>query len=149
MFKSYRWQEQQYSIITDPQKMDIDAIHSYLTRSSWAAGIDRETVHIAVNNSLSFGLFAEKKQIGFARVITDGATFGYLCDVYILEEWQRQKLSRLLMACVLEHPGLQRLRRIMLVTSTAPWLYEKMGFSPVNNENFVWQIVRPDVYQKP
>lgn len=135
------------SITTDPQKMDIIAIHQFLTRSTWAAGISLETVQLSVTHSLCFGLFKDDKQIGFARLITDYTTFGYLCDVYIIEEWRNHKLSRWLVECCQQHPITQRLRRIMLVTSTASWLYEKVGYHPVNRENFVWQIIRPDIYK--
>ncbi|NHB90299.1 GNAT family N-acetyltransferase [Photorhabdus tasmaniensis] len=145
----HTWQYQNYNITTNSEQFDIKAIHSYLTRSTWAEGIDIDTVRQSICNSLCFGLFDSNKQIGFARVVTDSTTFGYLCDVYVLEEWQQLKLGRWLMECCQSHPVMTRLRRIMLVTSTAPWLYEKMGYTPVNRENFVWQIVRPDVYRQP
>ncbi|WP_323839570.1 GNAT family N-acetyltransferase [Photorhabdus africana] len=148
MEEIHTWHYQQYHITTDLMLLDIDAIHQYLTHSTWAEGIDIDTVRKSVCNSLCFGLFNGDKQIGFARIITDGITFGYLCDVYVLEEWQQQKLGRWLMECCQSHPVMKRLRRIMLVTSTAPWLYEKMGYSPVNRENFVWQISRPDIYRQ-
>jgi len=145
----HTWKYQNYDITTNTEKFDIEAIHSYLTRSTWAEGIDIETVRLSIYSSLCFGLFDGNKQIGFARVVTDFATFGYLCDVFVLEEWQQLKLGRWLMKCCLSHPVMTRLRRIMLVTSTAPWLYEKMGYEPVNRENFVWQIVRSNIYSKP
>lgn len=137
-----------YIVTTDPAKMDITAIHQFLTQSSWAEGINLETVELSIRNSLCFGLFVGKQQIGFARLVTDWATFGYLCDVYVLEEWRHKKLSRWLIDCCQQHPVVQSLRRIMLVTSSASWLYEKVGFSAVNKDNFVWQIVRPDIYHK-
>lgn len=145
----HTWQYQNYNITTNSERFDIEAIHSYLTRSTWAEGIDIDTVRLSICNSLCFGLFDGDKQIGFARVVTDCVTFGYLCDVYVLEEWQQLKLGRWLMKCCQSHPVMTRLRRIMLVTSTAPWLYETMGYEPVNRENFVWQIIRSDVYLKP
>jgi predicted N-acetyltransferase YhbS len=80
--------------------------------------------------------------------VTDYATFGYLCDVFVTPEFERQGLARWLMECSLEHPVLQRLRRIMLVTNSAPWLYQKVGYQPINEENFAWHIVRPDIYQR-
>ncbi|AVT60672.1 GNAT family N-acetyltransferase [Pectobacterium versatile] len=141
------WRNQKFVVTTNNDLLDIDAIHCYLTRSSWATGIDIDTVQESLANSLNFGLFTESKQIGLARVVTDFATFGYLCDVYVLEEYQQQKLGSWLMECCLDHPVLKRLRRIMLLTSTAPWLYEKAGYSPVNKENYVWAITRPDMYQ--
>ncbi|WP_420912704.1 GNAT family N-acetyltransferase [Chimaeribacter arupi] len=135
-----------YRISTDPAQLDITAIHAFLTRSSWAAGIDRGTVQQSVAHSLNFGLYHGETQIGFARLVTDYATFGYLCDVYVLEAYQQAGLGRWLMACCQAHPLWNRLRRVMLVTSTAPWLYEKLGYTPVNRENFVWQQVQPDIY---
>ncbi|WP_353168752.1 GNAT family N-acetyltransferase [Providencia sp.] len=148
MKKIYQWTRQNYRITTDTDDFDIPSIHQYLVRSSWAKGIDLETVTQSISHSLSFSLFYDNKQIGFARVVTDWATFGYLCDVYILEEYQRQKLGLWLMECCHSHPLMMRLRRLMLVTSTAPWLYEKVGYNPINREDFVWEIVRPDIYQK-
>lgn len=144
----HQWIQHNYRITTDQGDFDLSAIHQYLTRSTWAKGIDLETVTQSISNSLSFALFHDNKQIGFARIITDWATFGYLCDVYILEEYQGEKLGRWLMECCHSHPLMKRLRRTMLVTSTAPWLYEKIGYTPINRENFVWEIARPDIYQK-
>jgi len=148
MVQIYNWQQQPYLITTDAAALDIEAIHQYLTRSSWAAGISLELVRESISHSLNFGLFDGEQQIGFARVVTDYTTFGYLCDVYVLESHQQQKLGRWLVECCQAHPTLARLRRIMLVTSTAPWLYEKLGYQAVNKENFVWQITRPDIYRE-
>ncbi|WP_086112216.1 GNAT family N-acetyltransferase [Xenorhabdus beddingii] len=145
MEKHFHWQKENYRVSTDKSLLDITAIHQFLTRSHWAEGIDLETVTTSIENSLTFGLYKEKIQIGFARLVTDFATFGYLCDVYVLEEYQKKQLGSWLMICCQSHPIMQKLRRIMLVTSTAPWLYEKSGYSPVNRENFVWQIVRPNL----
>ncbi len=85
---SHDWHYQNYRITTSTDQMDIKAIHRYLTTSSWAEGIDIETVKISVENSLCFALFDDYCQIGFARIVTDLATFGYLCDVYVLDEWR-------------------------------------------------------------
>ena len=143
------WHLGSFSISTDAARLDIAAIHAYLTRSSWAEGIDIETVRTAVANSLNFGVYDGGQQIGFARLATDFATFGYLCDVYVLEAYQQQGLGRWLIQCCQAHPLLARLRKIMLVTTTAPWLYQKFGYEPVNRENYVWQIARPDIYKQP
>ncbi|MBF7687681.1 GNAT family N-acetyltransferase [Acinetobacter rathckeae] len=148
MKKVYTWQSNQYTITTNHNVFDLPAIHNYLTQSSWAKGISFETVSKSISNSLCFGLFYDHKQIGFARVITDEATFGYICDVYILENWQQQKLGQWLMACCHAHPTISRLRRIMLVTSTAPNFYKKIGYTPINTENFVWQTFRPNIYKE-
>lgn len=144
----YEWRNNPYLISTDKEKSDQKAIHEYLTRSTWAAGIDINTVAVSIQNSLTFGVYDGASQIGFARLITDYATFAYLCDVYILEEYQGKGLSRWLMASVHDHPVFIKLRRILLCTTTAPWLYEKFGYEPVNRENYIWSINRPDIYTR-
>ncbi|MDX7986055.1 GNAT family N-acetyltransferase [Xenorhabdus sp. 12] len=149
MQEIFCWVKEEYQVSTDKSLLNITAIHQFLTYASgWADGIDHETVKRSIENSLTFGLYKDKVQIGFARFVTDFATFGYLCDVYVLEEYQKQKLGRWLIECCQAHPVIQRLRRIMLVTSTAPWLYEKFGYAPVGAEHYVWQIVRPDIYKQ-
>lgn len=114
------WHKDDYRITTDKSQMDIEAIHRYLTRSSWAAGIDYATVALSVENSLNFGLFHHHQQIGFARFITDSATFAYLCDVYVLEEYQGSGLGGWLIECCQSHSVINTLRRLLLFTSTAP-----------------------------
>ncbi len=136
-----------FTVTTDPAFFQIAAIREYLSQSSWAPGIDEETVRISVQNSLCFGLLDGADQIGFARLVTDYATFGYLCDVYVLEKYQKTGLGRWLIECCHAHPIMSRLRRIMLVTDSAPWLYQKLGYTPLNRPDFVWQINRPDIYQ--
>ncbi|WP_312227196.1 GNAT family N-acetyltransferase [Pseudescherichia sp.] len=135
-----------FCVTTDKRRLDISAIQNYLTQSSWAPGIDVATVKLSIEHSLCFGLFDGERQIGFARLVTDYATFGYLCDVYVLLDYQSQGLGRWLVECCQAHPLMSRLRRIMLVTDSAPWLYEKLGYQPLNRTNFVWQINRPDIY---
>ncbi|MBH2708417.1 GNAT family N-acetyltransferase [Serratia marcescens] len=142
------WRRADYLVSTEPSLLDIDAIHAFLTRSSWAEGIDKETVRQSLSHSLCFGLYHGTRQIGFARLVTDYATFGYLCDVYVLEAHQKGGLGLWLAECCQAHPLMATLRRIMLVTSTAPWLYEKVGYSAINCPNFVWQIARPDIYRR-
>lgn len=143
------FRKDRYTVTTDPAFFQIDAIHGFLSQSSWAPGIDAETVSLSIENSLCFGLLDGSEQIGFARLVTDHATFGYLCDVYVLEDYQKTGLGRWLIECCHAHPVMSRLRRIMLVTDSAPWLYEKLGYTPLNRPDFVWQINRPDIYQKP
>lgn len=147
MMMNHEWEKEGYLISTDPSKLDVPAIHRYLTRSTWAAGIDEETVSLSVQNSLNFGIFHQGSQVGFARLITDYATFAYLCDVYVLEEHQGKGLGRWLMECFHAHPVFEKLRRIMLFTTTAPWLYQKFGYQPINRPDYAWAITRPDIYQ--
>ena len=136
----------QYSITTDPERLDIDAIHAYLVRSFWAEGIPKATVATAIANSLCFGLFDSDKQVGFARVVTDRATFAYLCDVYILEAHRGHGLGKWLIETVMAHPDLQGLRRFQLVTRDAHGLYSRHGFeSPLNPERHM-EIFRHGMY---
>ncbi|MGA8119422.1 GNAT family N-acetyltransferase [Rouxiella badensis] len=142
------WRRVEYVITTDKSPLDRTFIHAFLSRSTWAKGISRERLDAAIDNSLCFGLYKGSEQIGFTRRVTDFATFGYLCDVFIIEHHQGQGLARWMMNYCLEHPTLTQLRRIMLVTSTAAGLYEKVGYMPVNTDNFVWHINRPEIYQQ-
>jgi len=148
ILEKLEWYKNDYQVSTDKEKLDIQAIHQYLTRSTWAKGIDLDTVSASIENSLNFGVYRNELQIGFARLITDYATFAYLCDVYVLEEYQGDGLGRWVMECVHNHPLFEQFRRIVLFTTTAPWLYEKFGYEPVNQENYVWTITRPDIYTK-
>jgi GNAT superfamily N-acetyltransferase len=138
---------QEYSISSDNKVMDVDAIHAYLTQSYWAEGVPHQTVTTAIENSLCFGVFHHDSQIGFARLITDSATFGYLADVYILEEHRGQGLSKALMATIIEHPQLQGLRRMVLATSDAHTLYEKFGFKALSSPQSFMELWKPDVYK--
>lgn len=146
--KKHQWSKGSYLVSTDRDKLDIPAIHRYLTRSTWAEGIPLDTVSASIENSLNFGVYHDQTQVGFARLITDYATFAYLCDVYVLEKHQGEGLGRWGMECIHDHPVFEQLRRIMLFTTTAPWLYEKLGYEPVNRENYAWTITRPDIYTK-
>ncbi|WP_041691939.1 GNAT family N-acetyltransferase [Erwinia billingiae] len=142
----HEWRENDYLVSTDKEKLDVSAVHQYLTRSTWAKGIAPDIVSASIDNSLNFGMYHHQSQIGFARLITDYATFAYLCDVYVLDEYQGDGLGRWLMECIHNHPVFEQLRRIVLFTTTAPWLYEKLGYAPVNKENYAWTITRPDIY---
>ena len=137
-----------YFITTDKEKFDIDVIHSFLAKSYWAEGIPKETIQRSIDGSLCFGVFENDKQIGFARMITDQATFAYLADVFILEEHQGRGLSKWLMEVIMSHPGLQGLRRIMLATRDAHGLYEKFGFIPLTNVDRWMQIHDPNIYKR-
>jgi GNAT superfamily N-acetyltransferase len=136
-----------FLISTDQDRLDIDAIHAYLSRSYWAEGIPVETVAKSIRESLSFGLFDTNTQVGFARVITDKATFAYLCDVYVLETHQGQGLGTWLMETVCSHPDLQGLRRFVLVTRDAHGLYEKFGFTQLEAPERYMEIARPKIYK--
>lgn len=137
----------EYRISTDPGKFDLEAIHAYLVRCYWSPGIPRKTVERAVANSLCFALLHGTEQVGFARVVTDSATFAYLCDVYILEDHQGQGLGKWLMQCLMGHPALQGLRRFSLATRDAHGLYRQFGFRELSKPEVIMEILRPDIYQ--
>lgn len=138
-----------YEITTEPARLDIDAMHAYLTRSYWSPGIPRETVERAARHSLCFGVYERSsgRQVGLARVVTDHATFAYLCDVYVLEEHRGHGLGKRLMDAVMAHPALTGARRAMLATRDAHGLYARHGFRTPPNDDVLMQILRPDMYR--
>ncbi|EOX4945985.1 GNAT family N-acetyltransferase [Photobacterium sp. ZSDE20] len=146
MDKIYCWHNGDFTLTTDQSRFDLDDIFRYLTSSAWAKGIDKKTVAGSIESSLCFGLFYKDDQIGFARFVTDKFTFGYLCDVYVVDEWQGKKLGSWMIRCCHKHPSIMKLRRILLVTSTAGWLYDKHNYTPVNEPDYIWQIFRPEIY---
>ncbi|MFL5307276.1 MAG: GNAT family N-acetyltransferase [Polyangia bacterium] len=135
-----------YVISTDPARLDIDAIWGWLRESYWSPGVPRETVARAIRNSLPFGIFEAERQVGFARVVTDRATFAYLADVFIDPAARRRGLAVWLMEVISAHPDLQGLRRWMLATRDAHGLYAKFGFRPLARPELFMEIHRPDVY---
>lgn len=137
-----------FLISSDRARLDVDAIHAFLSQAYWSVGIPRDIVARALAGSLCFGLYApDDAQVGLARVVTDHATFAYLCDVYVLEPYRRQGLGRLLVESALSHPDLSRLRRIVLVTRDAHELYRSIGFSALANPAGFMQIHHPDIYE--
>ena len=137
-----------YLVSTDPLRLDLAVVHAFLARSYWAEGIPRAVLERAVAGSLCFGLFEGHAQKGFARVVTDRATFAYVCDVFVLEEERGRGLARWLMECVVEHPGLQGLRRWSLATRDAHGLYHKVGFRELSRPETHMEILRPGVYRE-
>ena len=136
-----------FSITTDKTKMDIVAIHDFLSKySGWSDHIPFDRVKTSIDHSLNFGLFHNDKQIGFARVISDFSTIAYLGDIYVLEKYRGQGLSKKLMDTVITHPNLQGLRRWILLTSTADWLYEKYGFTKLPKPEIYMELFNPNVY---
>jgi GNAT superfamily N-acetyltransferase len=131
------WQRGDYSISTDRARLDVPAVHEFLsTESYWARGRDFEKVRRAVENSLPFGLYKGGRQIGFARVVTDFATFAWLADVYVLGEFRGEGLGKWLVEVVLSHPELQHLRRWILGTRDAHELYRQFGFAEIERPEF-------------
>lgn len=137
-----------YRISCDPDDVDVDAVHAFLTRSYWAEGISRELVVRAIAGSIPFSLLDGTQQIGFARVITDRATYGYLADVYVLEKYRGRGLARRLIGAVMTHPELQGLRRIGLVTRDAHPLYSSFGFAPLGEPGQHMEIRRQGLYRR-
>jgi GNAT superfamily N-acetyltransferase len=123
------YQREDYSISTDPAKLDIGSIHDFLANSYWAKNIPLDVLKKSIGNCLNYGVFTENAQIGYARVLTDYSTFAYLADVFIIEEHRGKGLSKWLMECILAHPELKNIRTWMLKTHEAHGLYEKYGFS--------------------
>jgi GNAT superfamily N-acetyltransferase len=138
-----------YTFTSDVYEMDIPTIHRYLTRSYWAKGIPLETVTQAVENSLCVGILTpEGEQVAFGRVVTDRATFGYLSDVFVLEEHQGRGLGKELIKEILAHPDLQGLRRIVLATGDAHGLYVPFGFEALGSPEMFMERHQPDAYGK-
>ena len=144
---THEWRRGEYLISTDKSRLDLTLIHNFLTKSYWAAGIPLEVVRRSIEHSLSFGLYIEDQQIGYARVITDYATFAYLGDVFILEPFRGQGLSKWLMEVVVTHPGLQGFRRWILLTQDAHGLYKKVGFIEVKTPERYMERFFPGVYE--
>ena len=125
----------EFRIGTDPDELDVAVIHRYLsTESYWAQEIPVAVVEKAIANSLCFGIYKDNQQIGFARLVTDKATFAYLADVFVLEEYRGQGLSKWLMEVIQSHPEVQGLRRWMLMTREAQGLYEQFGWTVLDEE---------------
>jgi GNAT superfamily N-acetyltransferase len=136
-----------YSISTDPKRFQIAGIHAFLSTSYWSPGIPLETLEAAIRNSLSFGLFHDGVQVGFARVVTDRATFAYLCDVYVLPNHVGQGRAKWMLSTLLSHPDLQGLRRFLLATRDAHALYSRFGFRPLGNPSRFMEILQPNIYE--
>jgi len=123
------WVRGEFEISTDPARIDLATVHNFLTHSYWAKGIPVETAQQSIQNSLCFGVYQGKQQVGFARIITDYATFAYLADVFILEQYRGRGLSKWLMECIVAHPQLQGLRRWMLQRVTRTSCMHSSGLS--------------------
>ena len=141
------WKQNNLIVSTDPARQDVDAIHAYLKGAYWCENIPREIVERAVRNSLCFGLFDGPTQIGLARVVTDYATYAYLCDVYVLESHRGRGLGKWLIECVMAHPQLQGLRRFNLATRDAHELYTQFGFQPLAKPESFMERHKPDIYK--
>ena len=136
------------AISEDKARLDVPLIHRFLSEeSAWAAGISLPLVQKAIANSLCFGAYENGAQVGFARVVTDFASFAYLCDVFVPISHRGRGISRLLMDTVLAHPELQSLRRFTLVSSSARGLYQQYGWTALNAPDAHMERFAPDVYR--
>jgi GNAT superfamily N-acetyltransferase len=137
-----------FTVSTDPARLDLDVVHGYLARSYWADGVPREVVARSMEGALCFGLYAGDSQVGFARVITDRATYAYLADVFVLESHRGRGLGVWMMEAVMAHPELQDLRRWSLVTRDAHELYRRFGFTALAAPERYMEKLDPDVYRR-
>jgi GNAT superfamily N-acetyltransferase len=150
VYMIFTYSQDSYLVSTDPELLDLSMIHAWLSQESyWASGIPFGVVEQAIRHSLNFGLYHEGRQIGFARAITDQATFAYLADVFVLEAYRGRGLSKWLMSCIMDCPALQGLRRFMLMTRDAHSLYTRFGFGPIKDATKAMEITRPGLYQGP
>jgi GNAT superfamily N-acetyltransferase len=135
-------------VTTDPSKIDRDLVHGFLAESYWSKGIPREVFERSIANALCFSVYDGDAQVGFARVVTDRATFAYLADVFVLAGHRGRGLSKALMEAIVAHPDLQGLRRWVLATRDAHGLYARYGFTPLHQPDTFMQRWNPQVYQR-
>jgi GNAT superfamily N-acetyltransferase len=140
-------QRGEYAVSTDAARLDVEAVHAYLARSYWAEGIPIEVVRRSIAGSLCFGLYHGERQVGFARIVSDLATFAYLADVYVLEEHRGHGLGVWMVDFVTRHPDLQGLRRWSLATRDAHDLYRKFGWTDLTSPERWMERHFPDVYR--
>lgn len=146
----HQWQRGDYSISTDQSRLELNVIHDYLDNESyWATGRSLETIRRSIENSLSFGLYEGEKQIGFARVITDYATFAWLADVFVLDSFRGQGLGKWLVEVILSHPELQQFRRWVLATRDAHELYRRFGFTELKRPERWMERHDPRTQERP
>ena len=144
------WQRDEYTISTDRNRLDIPVIHDFVSNQSyWAQGRTTEVVQRALDNSLNFGLYKNKQQVGFARVVTDYATFAWIADVFVLTEHRGRGLSKWLMEVILSHPQLQGFRRWVLATKDAHSLYARFGFIPLHRPERWMERPDPNMRESP
>jgi len=131
----------QFTISNDTSRLDVDEICRFLSRSYWANQRERAVIEKSLQGSLNFGVYDGDRQIGFARVVTDRATFAYLCDVFIHEDYRGKSIGKWMMECIMAHPDLQGLRRWLLATYDAHGLYSQYGFTPLSDPTVMMEIV--------
>jgi GNAT superfamily N-acetyltransferase len=143
----YELHDGEVVVSCDAAKLEHDRIHAFLTASYWAEGVSRETVERSIENSIPFGVYVSGEQVGFARVITDRASYAYLADVYVEEEHRGKGLAKVLMRAVMDHPELQGLRRWLLGTRDAHGLYRQFGFTDLQVPERWMEKAAPGLYE--
>ena len=136
----------EYTISTDRTRIDVPAVHAFLSRTYWSPGVPEEIVRRGIAGAICFGIYHDREQVGFARVITDQATYAYLSDVYVLESHRGRGLAKWMMELIMAHPSLQGLRRFSLSTRDAHSLYAQFGFELVANPDRQMEIMRRNIY---
>lgn len=144
-----QWQREDYCVSTDRDRLDIDAIHSFLSKSYWGDGRRLEVVKRSIDHSLPFGLYKGEQLIGFARVVTDYATFAWLADVFVLNEFRARGLSKWLLEAVVSHPDLEGLKRWILATRDAHELYGKFAFTNLKNPEWFMERTHSSLEARP
>ena len=139
----------EYVISTDRSRIDVAAVRAFLSQTYWSPGIPEDVVRRGIAGAICFGIYRGSEQVGFARVITDQATYAYLSDVYVLEPHRGRGLSKWLMEVIMSHPSLQGLRRFALSTRDAHGLYRQFGFELVANPERQMEIMRRNIYLEP
>ena len=142
------WRKDGYLISTDKSRIDIETVHHFLSHSYWAENIPLDVVRKSIENSLCFAIYHQQRLVGFARAVSDFATFAYLADVFILPEERGKGLSKWLIGIIMDHPQLQGLRRFTLATRDAHGLYAQFGFSVFDRPERWMQKHDPDVYKR-
>ncbi|HEV7164262.1 MAG: GNAT family N-acetyltransferase [Gammaproteobacteria bacterium] len=148
MHKIIETRHDDYLISTDPAKLDLEAIHAALSTAYWSTDISKAVVEKALAHSLCFGLYQGQQQVGLSRVVTDYATYAYLCDVYVLEAHRGKGLGHWMVECIMTHPELQNLRRFTLATRDAHGIYAAFGFTALKAPDRMMERHDPQVYQR-
>jgi GNAT superfamily N-acetyltransferase len=138
----------EYVVSTDKRRIDVKSVHEFLASTYWSPEIPESVLRRAIAGSICFGIYRGREQVGFARVITDAATFAYLSDVFVLEAHRGRGLAAWMMEFIMAHPSLQGLRRFSLSTRDAHALYRQFGFETVANPDQQMEILRRDIYRQ-
>ena len=144
------WQRGEYTISTDPSRLDIDLIHDFISNHSyWGSGRSRDVVLRSIENSMAFGVYHRDRQVGFARIVTDYATFAWVADVFVVPEHRGRGLSKWLMEVIVAHPKLQGFRRWVLATKDAHGVYKKFGFTELRRPERWMERPDPNMKESP